>query len=415
MGKQMSSQIGLLAFFDFLSHPTMHLRFNEGYLKVLHAAFPGDTILVCAAEGHLENLRPALLGLDRMEFVPVAPLGVARSAKAHNPWKGRRSAKRCWAEVERVLAGRTPKLGALGGMDANLLAVFRDKWRRFPGVPLHYALHNHLESAKGWRTRNPILRQFDFLNVFRKPLPPGQFILALELSIAESIETEFPDHRGRVLTIEHPVLESEWGTPRPPSPDGPVRVGFTGHCGRGKGFAFFVHLSDRFSGEKLEFHAIGRKNPNIGDMDLSSLARAPAPEGLTQEEFVEALQSMDLVCLPLRPETRYVASGSIADAFAAAKPLVVTTNPMIRAIARKYGEFGRVVPDRDGVRAFFEAFDRETTLGDYGRWLEGITRIREGRRTSSLAVAYRDMVGKPFVWTATADSILATAATLLTY
>lgn len=120
-------------------------------------------------------------------------------------------------------------------------------------------------------------------------------------------------------------------------------------------------------------------------MDLSSLARKPAPEGLARGQFVEALQSMDLVCLPLRPETRYVASRSIVDAFAAAKPLVITTNPMIRAIARKYGEFGRVVADRDGLRAFFETFDRETMLEDYGRWLEPVrygpeTRSRSNRQ-----------------------------------
>jgi hypothetical protein len=378
--------MGLIAFFDFLSHPTMHLPFNEGYIRVLRAAFPDDEILVAAEAGHVANLRASCGGLAGVAFVAVAPHSVARSSKAHDPFAGRPAAERCWREVVRALDGRVPKLAVLGGMDANLLAVFRRRWRAFTGVPLHYVLHNHLDAAKAWRTRNPFLRRFDFLSVFGKALPPGQAIVALELGIAAAIEAEFPVHRGRVLTLEHPVLDNEWCAPASLPVDRPIRVGFTGHCARDKGFDFFVELADRFAGRDFEFHAIGREN--APELDTSRLSRKPAPGGLARPDFVAALHAMDFVCLPLSPDSTYVASGSVIDAFAAAKPLIIVANPMLRAIRDKYGAFGLLGRERAEILHFFEGFDRDRLAGQHAAWVETVTRIREARRPERLGTAY---------------------------
>jgi hypothetical protein len=378
--------MGLIAFFDFLSHPTMHLPFNEGYIRVLRAAFPDDEILVAAEAGHVEHLRASCGALKNVMFAAVAPLSVARSPKAHDPFAGRPAAERCWREVVRVLDGRMPRLGVLGGMDANLLAVFRRRWRALPGVPLHDVLHNHLDAAKAWRTRNPLLRRFDFLSVFGKALPPGQSIVALELGIAEAIEAEFPVHRGRVVTLEHPVLDNEWCAPAALPVDRPIRVGFTGNCARDKGFDFFVELADRFAGRNFEFHAIGRES--APELDTAKLARKPAPGGLARPEFVAALHAVDFVCLPLSPNSTYVASGSVIDAFAAAKPLIIISNPMLRAITDKYGAFGLLARERGEILRFFEGFDHDRLAAEHAAWVETVMRIREARRPERLAAAY---------------------------
>ncbi len=382
--------MGIIAAFDFLSHSTMHLPFNEGFLKVLRAAFPEDRIVFAAQAGHVANLRDACAGLDDVEFTAVAPLAVARTTKAHNPFLGRPAARHCWAEVVRVLAGRTPRLGVLGGMDANLLAVFRNRWRGLPGVPLHYVLHNHLDAAKFWRSRNPFLRRFDFISVLARPLPPDQFVLALELGIADAIEEEFPQHRGRVLTLEHPVLDNEWCAPAPLPMDRPIRVGFTGNCAKDKGFGLFVDLANQFAGKGFEFYGIGREA--APDLDTSALSLKPAPGGLLRPEFVAALHGVDLVCLPLSPATKYVASGSIIDAFAAAKPLVIVANPMLQAIREKYGEFGFLAADRAGIRTFFDAFDRARIAPLHAAWLETVVHIREARRPERLGAAYASLL-----------------------
>lgn len=382
-----------VAFFDFLSHAEMHLPFNEGYLKVLRSAFPDDDILCAAAPGHVTNLRTAFAGDHRVRFETVQPLTVTRSGRAHEPWWGRPAAERCWTEVHRVLGGRPPRLAALGGMDANLLAVFRQRWAKTFTAPLHYVLHNHLAAARRWRTRNPLLRPFDFLSVFSQPLPKGQSLVALEIGISQTIEEEFAAHRGRIITFEHPVLETEWAAPRLPEPMQPLRVGFTGHCGRGKGFDLFVQLADRFAGRDFEFYAIGRANSNASDLDLSRLARAPAPNGLDRPTFLEILRKMDLVCLPVAEDARYVASGSIIDAFAAAKPLLMPRNKMLRAIENRHGTFGPLVPARRDIISFFEAFDRTMFQASYEGWSEAILRIRQSRTAPMLAQAYRRACG----------------------
>lgn len=380
--------MALIAFFDFLSHGGMHVPYNLGHIRVLREAFPDDQILVAADAGQIESLRPALSGIPHIEFQPVELFELVRTGDAHLPWRGRPAARRSWAEVERVLAGRRPRLGVLGGMDANLLAVFRRRWQQLAPSPLHYVLHSHLAMAHSWRSRNPILRSTDFISVFRRGLPPGQFILAIELSIADSIEQSFPAMRGHCLTMEHPVLQDELQPFVPPAPDRPFRLGFCGHCGKGKGFDFFVDMARQFAGEKMTFHAIGALNPNVAGMDLSSLSRKPSAKGLARDAFTAALGEVDMVCLPLGKDPRFVASGSIIDAFSAGKPLLVTNNPMLQAIAGKYGEFGVRVDDRAGIRTFLETFERTAVIEKFPIWNESITRIRAARTPSALAAAY---------------------------
>ena len=388
----------VVVFVDFLSHGEMHIPFNMGFLEVLKHAFPKSELVFAAQKQHVLNVKEVMEGDSRIRFEAIVPLSVARSSKAHLPWHGRPAALHCWREIARLMAGRSVGFGALGGMDANLLSVLPQRWARSQDAPLHFVLHNHLGAARQWRTRNPLLRPFDFISVFARPLPPGQAVVVLELGLETTIASEFPAHRERVVTLEHPVLESEWASPRLPRRSGPLRVGFVGHCGRGKGFDLFVDIADRFSGANFEFHAIGRKNPNIGDRDLSSLARKPLTDGLARATFLSALREMDLVCLPIAPENRYVASGSIIDAFAAAKPVLIPTNSMVQAISDKYGRFGPPLSDRNDVFNFFANFDAAAFHADYLSWVDTILRIRQARAAAPLARSYRAAIdGKGMV------------------
>lgn len=270
-------------------------------------------------------------------------------------------------------------------MDANILAVFRKNWRYYYPRPLYYILHNHLSAAMQWRTRNPLMRWFDFLGVFNRPLPPNQYLMCLELGLGKIIEIEFPCHRGRVFTLEHPVLESEWAAPTSPNRNGPLKIGFVGHCSIGKGFDFFVGLADRFHGSSFEFHAIGRLNPPLAEMNMSSLHRKPHPDGLPRSDFLAALREMDMVCLPLRPDNKYVASGSLIDAFAACKPVLIIRNPMIDAIQEKYGSIGRSVSSKEDLSKCLDDLDVGEFLNEYDSWVKNLRRLRESRRSDKLA------------------------------
>ena len=59
-----------IALFDFISHETMHLPFNEEYLRVLRAAFPGARIVFRARAGHAANLKPRVADLGGIDFEP---------------------------------------------------------------------------------------------------------------------------------------------------------------------------------------------------------------------------------------------------------------------------------------------------------------------------------------------------------
>ena len=56
--------------FDFLSFDHVHLPFNEGYLRILKAAYPDDHISFRAAKGHIERLAPRVTDLADITFRP---------------------------------------------------------------------------------------------------------------------------------------------------------------------------------------------------------------------------------------------------------------------------------------------------------------------------------------------------------
>jgi hypothetical protein len=115
-------------------------------------------------------------------------------------------------------------------------------------------------------------------------------------------------------------------------------------------------------------------------------------DGLPRDAFLLALQEMDMVCLPISPENKYVASGSIIDAFAACKPVLIPMNPMIQAISDKYGRFGPPMANRNSIVDFFLNFDSTAFHAEYPSWVDTILRIREARTAAALARSYRRVI-----------------------
>ena len=56
--------------FDFLSYEHVHLPFNEGYLRVLRAAYPGDRISFRGVREHIERLAAHTTDLANIKFLP---------------------------------------------------------------------------------------------------------------------------------------------------------------------------------------------------------------------------------------------------------------------------------------------------------------------------------------------------------
>jgi len=384
-----------IAVFDFLSHEFMHHPFNEAYLRLLRAAFPGDRVIFHACPGHVERLRARFSATDGIEFRPCPPFAVPFGLSRHNPIAGRLGAWRCWQHVVAGIGQEKLRLAAVLGVDANLYAVLRRAWPGFSPAPLHMILHNHLAAAQQWRTRNPFYRAFDFMAILQQPLPAHVRLVALELGISDAIAEVAPAAAPALETLEHPVLESEWGeAPAEGSVPPVLRIGFLGNSSLDKGFGLFLRLARECRGPTLEFHAIGLASSEVRTLDLSSLTRKPSLASVPRDDYVAALTEIDLVCLPLSRNYQYVASGSVIDAIAALKPLVCVRNRSLDAIVARYGAIGYMAESEDDLATFIRTLTPAGFAARRDEWVGNLRKLRAARSPLVQAPQYAAIIAR---------------------
>jgi glycosyltransferase involved in cell wall biosynthesis len=381
-----------VAIFDFLSHEFMHHPFNEGYLRMLRAAFPKDRISFHAGPGHLDVMAARFSPADGIEFRPCPPFSVPFGLSRHNPVAGRWGARRALNAMIGEM-GKVPlRMAAVLGVDANLYGVLASRWTSLSSAPLHMILHNHLAAGIKWRSRNPLIRNFDFVAGLKKPLPPPVRLITLELGINEAIADRFPALARSTETLEHPILESEWCAQSPMDSPG-VKIAFLGHSSAGKGFDLFAELARKCRRPDLEFQAIGIADPASDQFDQSGLTRKPSRRSVPRPEYIAALAEVDLVCLPLSDGYEYVASGSVIDAMAALKPLVCIKNRSLSAIEKRYGPIGYMAASASDLSEFICNLTRSRYDEHKGEWIRNLTRLREARHPEVLALGYKQLVG----------------------
>ena len=386
---QTTAQSYDIAVFDFLSFDHVHLPFNEGYLRILRAAYPDDRILLHAAKGHLERLGPRVADLARVRLRPCRPFETPFGLSHHNPLAGRWAARQCLNTITQNTATRHMRLTALLGFNASLLSVIGHRWPAVSSTPLHMILHSHLGEAMGWRSRNPFIRAADLVSQLGQPLPEVVRIVALELGMKEAIAGSFPAVSEAVVTLEHPILPSEWTTKPPLTLTGKVKIGFVGHARRAKGFDLFIELAHRCSRGDIEFHAIGHSAPETGQLDLSKLARKPSRMPLRRDEYLAALEGVDLVCLPFPGHVYdFTGSGTISDAIAALKPLIVFRNRTMEAMVVRYGPVGWLADDKDDLFRLVDELNLVEFARGHSKWVSNLRALRDARRPELLAKSY---------------------------
>ena len=389
LGCRAAAQSPAIEVFDFLSFDHVHLPFNEGYLRILRAAYPHDRIFFHAAKGHVERLAPRVADLTEITFQPCESFATPFRLSHHNPVAGRWGARRCLNLMARHSRGRCIRLAALLGFNASLLAVIGHRWPTVSFAPLHMVLHSQLGEAMAWRSRNPFIRAADLVSQLRRPLPHSVRIVALELGMKEAIAHSLPAVAPAVVTLEHPILPSEWTSRVPRTPAGKVKIGFVGHARRAKGFDLFVELASRCSRDDIEFYAIGHSSPETDHLAVSKLARGPSKNPLLRDEYMAALEEVDLVCLPLPGHVYdFTGSGTVSDAIAALKPLIVFRNRTMEAMFARYGPIGRLAEDRDDLIRLVGAFDLIEVARKQSGWVDNLRAIREARRPELLAKSY---------------------------
>jgi hypothetical protein len=378
-----------IAVFDFLSDEHVHLPFNEGYLRILRAAYPHDRIWFHGTKGHVERLAPRVADLADIAFQQCKPFETPFGLSHHNPLAGRWAARQCRRLIAQEAAGRPLRLIALLGFNASLLSVMERSWPPRSSVSVHMILHSQLGEAMVWRSRNPFIRAGDLISQITRPLPPSVRIVALELGIKEAINEASPAISPSIVTLEHPILRSEWAEDPPLARMRKVKIAFVGHARQAKGFEVFVQLAGRCSRNDIEFHAIGHSSPETDHLDTSVLARKPSKTPLLREEYLAALEEVDFVCLPLHSRAYdFTGSGTVSDAIAALKPLIVIRNRTIEAVFDHYGPIGWLVDGRDDLFELVRTLDPAEFGRQRSSWVGNLRAIREARRPEKLAESY---------------------------
>ena len=403
--RRAAAQTMEIAVFDFLSYDHVHLAFNEGYLRVVRAAYPHDRISFHAVRGYVERLAPRVADLANITFHPCKPFETAFGLSHHNPIAGRWAARQCLNAIAQETAGRRVRFSALLGVNANLFAVIGHGWPAVSSAPLHMILHGQLGEAMLWRSRNPFIRAGDLMSQLRRPLPRSVRIVALELGVEEAIIEISRSMAPSIVTLEHPILVSEWAKNSPLVGLGKLKIGFAGHARRAKGFEVFAELARACSRADIEFHAIGLSSPETAHLDTGTLARKPSKALLPRESYLKALEEVDLVCLPLHSRAYdFTGSGTVSDAIATLKPLIAFRNRTMEAIFAHYGPIGWLVDNKGSLFELIDTLDPVEFARQRSDWIDNIKVIREVRRPQVLAKTYAASITR--MDTPAADSTL---------
>ena len=330
-----------------------------------------------------------MANLADITFQPCKYFATPFGTSHHNPGTGHWGARQCLGVIAKHTAGRRLRLTALLGFNASLLAVIGHRWPAVSSAPLHMVLHSHLGEAMAWRSRNPFIRAADLVSQLKRPLPQSVRIVALELGMKEAIAHSLPAIAPALVTLEHPILPSEWMAKPPLAPTGKVKIGFVGHARQAKGFDLFVELADSCSRDDIEFHAIGHSSPETDHLDTSKLARNLSKMPLLRGEYLAALEEVDLVCLPLPGHVYdFTGSGTVSDAIAALKPLILFRNRTMEAMFARYGPIGWLAEDRDDLIRLVGALNPIEFARRHSSWVNNLRAIREARRPELLAKSY---------------------------
>jgi hypothetical protein len=255
-------------------------------------------------------------------------------------------------------------------------------------------LHGHLGGAMVWRSRNPLIRADDFIAHLKRPLPRSVSIVALELGVKEAISEIAPSIAPSILTLEHPILVSEWAEDPPLTRVGRIKIGFAGHARRDKGFDVFAELARSCSRPDIEFLAVGHSSPETDQVDITKLSRKPAKTPLCRKEYLKALAEVALVCLPFHSRAYdFTGSGTVSDAIAVLRPLIAIRNRTLEAIFGRYGPIGCLADNKETLGEVIRALDRTALARQYSGWVENLQVMREARSPDALAKSYAASMG----------------------
>ena len=375
--------------FDVFSHSQMHLPFNESYLRILRAAFPDDQIKFFADSGHIINLKKKFIADSWVNFSAIDMIKEKFGFSRHNPFFSRIGSNQTLDTISQLIKSTEIRFLVFMGVDAGLYSAIASRWT-YPTAPkIHLLMHAQLGDSMVWRSRNPFIKNSDFVSQLKKPLSNNIKIVALELGVDESITMIAPHLSKNILTIEHPIDVSEFADAT--TSNQPIRIGFLGNANRNKGFDVFADIAKNNKNSNIEFHAVGIKSKSDGAaVDTSGLVREPVSGGLSRLDYLAGVRQLDIVCSPLYTRCYdFIASGTVSDAITALKPIIGLKSRTLQAIHQKYGAYGEIFDNPSDIESLFNDLDYSFFENLKKTWVTNLINIRKNRMPFELAKKYR--------------------------
>lgn len=364
--------------YDFLNKGRTHLPFNSAFLSILAAAYPNRAVRIAAHASHIA----ALGEMDLPTSVRMLPLPDAAFQSEHS----RTSIRNTGAIRHLQSAPLAPNVVIMGARAWFLSALLSDK-RLLSTSAFDIVFHATLAEQAKWRSRNPFVRRSDLFSVLGRRMPSTLRFIVLEGAIGANLR-RLVRPETRSIVLEHPAGPANHVAARARDGSRP-RIAFIGAPTKAKGFPAFAAAAQAAAG-RFDFEVVGGTAGDCGDIAAGAFARASCSEKLSQPDFDARVADADLVCLPLDPvHYGWSASGSLVDCIRLRVPPVTTRTPVVEDLARRYGEFGYIVPGACDMPAFIAALDARRVAEDAPRFRAALDRIAADRSIAALAGRFR--------------------------
>jgi hypothetical protein len=180
----------------------------------------------------------------------------------------------------------------------------------------------------------------------------------------------------------------------------PVRIGLVGQATEAKGTMPYLALARDFRQtlpDAVSFHLVGHPGAGLDIAAFDVLCDPKPYQRFSRPQFIEKLQQLHYVCLPLQPAYYGLsASGALLDAITWLKPIIATRVPIIVDLFARFGDIGVLCDDMDAMRTAIEALARDPDQARYDRQVANLRRLQASRTPAALASAYREIVERGF-------------------
>lgn len=353
-------------------HGTGHSTINTGILRALRAAFPAQPLRFAAEAEHRQEVER----LNEAEPVPncayqtiaIPPMGTPPLTRA---WQ-------LWHLLRRLLAEHDDGgpiyllLTCSNGPEFHLGEWFARTARYRGRLWCHFLLHGPDAGAFGWRSRNPLVRRLDLVEVIRRPAHPALRLLVLDAATVPPLEALAPGLAARTGVFKLSLLPQEADDAAPPAGP-PWRIALPGQATAPKGIHSFIGMANRLTARypgQFEFHLVGRLAADVADTPLGAViphadrpqARRAKASQMPRARYLELLKSMHFVCLPYQGSYYHTgASGVFYDAVNLRLPLLVMSAPHVAESFAQFGDLGHLCADEtaleNAIAALADGFD----------------------------------------------------------